>query len=330
VLVPQRYSERLGLIEPDQLREAAARFDLGDVREAYPAAGGLFGQNVVLSTASGRYVLRGNPHGHAQLTKERRVARFLDERSSLPAPWPYRVCDDASIFGWTFAIMPMLAGEPGHDLAAVADDDARVALAEATGEALARMHEATSEFFGPYDAQFDDFIEMDDFGDWFGYRLEHWRDACRSVGALPTEAELWIDDLLDECADALDEPFTPVLVHHDFKIENLSFVRRDAGFEATGVFDLGEAYLGDPEEDLVRSVRHARTDDEAEAFVDAYVAVHPLRPDAPDRLALYALCDFLVVWEYARRMGTSGFDEDASFVATVRPVVERARSIAKR
>ena len=138
--------------------------------------------------------------------------------------------------------MPLLPGSMGEELRAQTDDRGRVELADAVGEALAALHEAEAEFFGPYDAQLDAFIEMDDFADWTLHRLEHWRKACRSVNALSTEAELYIEDLVDETTDALREPFTPVLVHHDFKHGNLNF---DAStFDATGVFDLFEAYLG--------------------------------------------------------------------------------------
>ncbi len=327
MLGPQKYSERLGLIEPDQLREATERHELGELRDAYPAPGGPFAQNVVLETTQGLFVLRGNPRGHSQLTKERRVARFIDERSTLPAAWPYTVCDDTETFGWTYAVLPFLPGTPGLELWPTLDADGRVDLAGAAGESLAELHDARADFFGPYDGQLDDFIELEDFGDWFLHRLGHWRNACRAVNALSTDAEQYIDDLIDEHADALDEPFTPVLVHHDFTIENLNF---DLGnFEATGVFDLGEANLADGEEDLVRMLGHLDTDDEREAFVEAYTEDHPLRPGAGDRLALYALVDHLRVWEFGRRFGAI-FDEDASFVGTANPVIERARAVGKR
>lgn len=327
MLGPQKYSERLGLIEPDQLREAAARHDLGELRDAYPAPGGPFAQNVVLETTQGLFVLRGNPRGHAQLTKERRVARFIDERSTLPAPWPYRVCDDTETFGWTYAVLPFLPGTPGLELWPTLDADGRIDLAAAAGEALAELHDARSNFFGPYDGQVDDFIELEDFGDWFLHRLEHWRKACRAVHALSTDAEQYIDDLIDEHADALDEPFTPVLVHHDFTIDNLNF---DPGsFEATGVFDLGEANLADGEEDLVRMLGRLDTDEERQAFVEAYTEGAPLRPGAESRLALYALVDHLKVWEFGRRFGAV-FDEDASFTETARPVIERACAVGSR
>ncbi len=327
-LEPRRYSERLGLIEPDQLREAAERFGLGDVKSAELATGGLFGQNIILTTSEGGYVLRGNPHGHVQLTKERRVAQFINERSTLPAPWPYEVCDDTELFGWTYAIMPLLPGTPGAVLWETDDDSERIALASATGEALARLHEATAEAPGPYDAQLDAFIEMDEFGDWVLHRLEHWRSMCRAVNALSTEAELYIDGLIDGCADALDEPFTPVLVHHDFKPGNLNYTSSGRAYEPTGVFDLFEAYIADGEEDIVRMLWTARNDEQRAAFVDAYVAHHPLRPGASERLALYALSDWLVIWEYGRRH--SVWFEDTTFMESIDPVIKNARAVGSK
>lgn len=324
-LEPRKYSERLGVIDPGQLFEVAERFDLGEVTEAEPATTGLFGQNVFLTTSKGRFVLRGHPHGHVQLTKERRVADFIDQHSSLPAPWPYVVCDDTELFGWTYAIMPMLEGTAGSTLREQADDDRRVGLAAASGEALARLHEAESDFFGPYDAQLDDFIEMDDFPDWALHRLDHWRAACRAVNALSTEAELNIDELLEKCSPALSEPFTPVLVHHDFAPGNLNF---DAGtLDPTGVFDLFEAYLADGEEDIVRMLWNVGHEERA-AFVDAYTAHRPLRPGAEDRLALYALSDWLVIWEYGKRVGS--WFEETTFLESIQPIVRNARAIGSR
>jgi hygromycin-B 7''-O-kinase len=271
-----------------------------------------------------RWVLRGNPHGHVQLTKERVVARLIHERSSLPAPWPYEVSDDTEIFGWTFAVMPCLPGEPGTSL--WEDETRRVALAVATGEALARFHEARGDFFGPYDAQLDGFIAMDDYTDWVLHRLEHWRSACRAVNALGTGAERWLDELIDECAPALGVPFEPVLVHHDFKFGNLAFERAGGAYEASGVFDLFEAYLADGEEDIVRMLWMVNRAERA-AFADAYLAACPLRDGAGERLAIYALSDWLCIWEYGAR---HGWFDDATFMDRAVPIVRNARAIASQ
>lgn len=324
MLVPQRYSERLGVIEPDQLYEVAERFDLGELRSAIVASEDPFCQDVLLEASGGCFVLRGNPYGHVQLAKERHVAAFLDERSSLPAPWPYRVCEDDDTFGWAYAVFPRPPGEAGRDLVTVLDDESRVDLAYATGDALARLHEATADLFGPYDGQLDNFVELDDFRDWFLHRLDHWRRACRSVNALATEAERYIDAQLEACADALDEPFNPVLVHAGFVPEALSFEEGDDGFEATGIWTLADAILSDGEEDLVRMLRDSRSDDEREAFLEAYTEQIDLGPGVSERVALYALGDGLRMWERSLRLGAVS-DEEATFMTAVAPLVERAR-----
>jgi hygromycin-B 7''-O-kinase len=323
MLEPRKYSERLGVIDPGQLFEVAEMFDLGDVMDAYPLAGGLFGQNVGLDTSSGRYVLRGHPHDHVQLPKERVVAQLIDERSSLPAPWPYQVAGDTEIFGWDFALMPLLPGTMGEELRLTSDDRGRIELAAATGDALAALHEADADAPGPYDGQMEMFIEVDDFGDWALHRLEHWRKECRAVNALSTESELYIDQLIEENAAALKEPFTPVLVHHDFKFGNLNF--DPDTFMSTGVFDLSEAYIGDGEEDLVRMLWLVDTDAERRAFVDAYTDSWPLRPGAAERLTLYALSDWLVIWGYGKR---HGWYDDATFLDKIGPIIANARAVA--
>jgi aminoglycoside phosphotransferase (APT) family kinase protein len=323
VLEPQKYSERLGVIDPDQLYEVADRFDLGDVTGAEAAPGGLFGQNLFLTTTKGEFVLRGNPHGHVQLTKERRVAELINEGSSLPAPWPYEVCDDTSTFGWTYAVMPRLEGTQGELLWNEADLDDRVELAAACGEALAMLHETKSETFGPYDAQLDAFIALDDFPEWWLHRFEHWRSTCRAINAMSTEAERFIDDLLERCSPALAEPFRPVLVHHDFKLGNVNFDAED--YEPLGIFDLFEAYLADGEEDLVRMLWTVQRDEERRAFIEAYTDEVELRPGAGERLELYALADWLVIWEYGQRH--SIWFGEASFIDTVKPILGNARKV---
>jgi hypothetical protein len=76
---------------------------------------------------------------------------------------------------------------------------------------------------------------------------------------------------------------------------------------------------------MVRMLRDVRTDEHRRAFVDAYTAHRPLRPGASERLALYALADFLVIWEYGKR--NSVWFEDIEFLDSVRPIIANAQTI---
>ena len=56
------YSQRLGAISDAQFQAVASRLSLGRFVGAQPTVGGLFGQNVFMTTTEGEFVLRGAPH----------------------------------------------------------------------------------------------------------------------------------------------------------------------------------------------------------------------------------------------------------------------------
>jgi len=52
------YSERLSVLHDWPVRAALARLGLGDLVRADPVSGGLFGQNVFVTSTTGTWVLR--------------------------------------------------------------------------------------------------------------------------------------------------------------------------------------------------------------------------------------------------------------------------------
>src|SRR5215216_5853473 len=106
----QVYSQRLGVLTPHQFQAALARFELGDFVEATPVSGGLFGQNVFVTSTQGHYVLRGMPHYPWQFPKERFGAALLHERTQVPVAYPYLLDASTDIFGWSYLLMPRLQG----------------------------------------------------------------------------------------------------------------------------------------------------------------------------------------------------------------------------
>jgi aminoglycoside phosphotransferase (APT) family kinase protein len=324
-LGPRKYSERLGVIDGKQLQQACDLFDLGTVKGAEPPSAGLWGQNILLSTTNGEFVLRGNPQSPQQFPKERVVAAAINARSSLPVPWPYHVSNDLDPFGWAFAIMPLLPGTMGSSIWEAVDDEIKLGLAAAHGQALAQLHEATFDAPGPYDPERETFVATDDFRGWTLDRIESLRGQCRAIDALSADAERYIDGLIESCSDALAEPFVPVLVHHDFSLANTNYEPFEDDYRATGLFDLGEAHVGDGEEDLVRFLFRRRRE-QRRAFVAAYTNERPLRAGAGDRLSIYALADLLFMWEVSQRI-TNWFG-GASFNDTAEPIIDNARIAA--
>jgi len=319
------HSEGLGVIDGGQLQRACDLFDLGEVTKAEPASAGLWGQNVLLSTTTGEFVLRGKPQTPWQFSKEQLVATEISRRSTLPVPCPYHVSNDLEVFGWPFAVMPRLAGTMGARIWEEADAAAKLELAAAHGQALAQLHHATFDMPGPYDEATNAFVPVDDFQRWTLERIEGLRARCRGIDALSEEAERFIDELIASCSAALTERLVPVLVHHDFSLANTNYETTGSGYRATGVFDLGEAHIGDGEEDLIRFLFRRKRQERA-AFVSSYTNDHPLRAGASDRLSLYALADLLFMWEVSHRV-TNWF-AGSTFVEIVSPFLEILRSAA--
>jgi fructosamine-3-kinase len=130
---------------------------------------------------------------------------------------------------------------------------------------------------------------------------------CRAAreGCIGADDEDWIEGLLSAPAvrAALDEPFEPSWVHHDWKPNNVLAESGAGGWRITGVVDLMEGYFGDGEEDLVRSVAFFAIGDRGRIrrFTGRYREAQPLRPGFEERYRIYQLVDCLVVWEYGQR-----------------------------
>jgi aminoglycoside phosphotransferase (APT) family kinase protein len=322
----REYSKLLGVLTAGQLQSALDRFGLGRLLDARPAPGGLFGQNVLLSTSEGGFVLRGCPYP-AQLEKEQYFSRVIHERTQAIAPWPFQIEESPDIFGWSYAMMPLLPGVHLSDLEvrrAFSSED-HLALARAMGTHLRNLQEATWEAPGEYDYAAHALAPIrDPFGDWFIRKTGEWLDRSRTASLATTPEDIaWIDSIIDAAREALAVPFAPAFVHTDYKEGNVVAERTDTGWRVTGIFDVAEAYAGDGEYDLARAACDYGPQGEAvlHAFVDAYFAEHPSRPGFAERLALYILHDRLIIWEYGQR-NKIWFKPEMAFREFAQPFVD--------
>ncbi len=301
----RKYTERLGVLSGVELQAALDRFDLGKLVAAEPAPGGLFGQNVFVSSTSGELVLRGCPHYDWQLAHEARFADLLHERTRAPVPWPYRVCESPEIFGWGFALLPRL---PGLNVAqpevrsALSREDLR-GIATALGAMLGELQALTWPACAVYDPALRAIRPVDlPFADWVIGTMTAELSRCRAHSAATTDADVaWVEEVVARARPALELPFEPTFVHHDYKEGNAVFEHTAAGWRVSGVFDLMEGFFGDPEQDLVRALAEYRTGERARRFLTAYAARRPLRPGFEERFPFYMLADRIVIWEYGQR-----------------------------
>jgi len=309
MMATTEYSKRLGSISDEQFQMALDHFGLGQFVSAEAIPFGLFGQNVFVTSSSGKYVLRGVAHYDWQFPKEQFIANFLHEQTDVPVPWPYLLDADETIFGWKYGyvLMPRMPGlqlANAEVLKAISSQD-RAAIAYTLGENLREIQRVQWPFAGQYDHKTGTFAPFKNgFEDWLigqlrqllQQSLSHKNDATQSDAA-------WGEGIIHKAEEALKVPYTPVLVLHDYKEANLTVSKQDNRWKVSGVFDLMEALIGDSDFDLVRQLAIYIEQDLgwAKSFLDGYQKSASLRPLASKRLALYMVYDRMVIWEYFHR-----------------------------
>lgn len=331
-------SQRLGVLGWEQLQAALDRFALGRLAEVEVAPGGLFGQNLFLTTGAGgvgeQWVFRGAPHWPWQFSKERFFAERIHRTTRAPVPWPYYVERDEALFGWSYAIMRRL---PGISPAVVRDGGDRAAwrrVVVAMAEGLAELHRHTAPAPGEYDPDGrpdGGVLAEPSFERWVVRSLEAKRDAGLSAGGVfEAEDVAYIDALIADHRAALSVPFAPSFVHYDFKEGNLHVEKTANSWRLSGVFDLMTGAYGDGEEDLSRMTAGlaGAGEEPARAFLDAYAKQHPLRSGAAERFRLYMLMDRLSIWLYARANDV-WFPPEARFRRFARGGIDLSRLLEK-
>ena len=242
------YGHRLGRLTGAQLQAAVSRFDLGRLVDAAPIPGGLFGQNVRLTTDSGAWILRGCPHYDWQFPKERYFARQIAARSGIPAPWPYLIEPSRETFGWSYALMPCLPGLQLSDPAVRArvTSSEETSIARALGDGLSRLHEMTWAHPGTYSLEQNDVVPHEcSHRERVLGEIDDLVAQCGRLESLTRPDLLWLRTLVNRNQTALDEPFESTFVHHDFTAANV-VSRGPTAWNVSGVFDLMEAYVRAP------------------------------------------------------------------------------------
>jgi hygromycin-B 7''-O-kinase len=313
------YSQRLGVLAPYQFQAALTRFALGDFVRASSVAGGLFGQNVFVTSTQGEYVLRGRPHYPWQFPKEQFGAALLHERTQIPVAHPYLFDPTTEIFGWPYLLMPRLYGVSPVDSQLTSSE--QLDIAPALGQTLAQLHGLSWPFAGDYDLASNTIQPFGSgFAQWLVADIRCWLAKTRGNGAATTADDVaWIERVIGEAEAALAVEFQPCFVMNDYNPGNVLVDRLHGTWQVTALFDLMEYYFGDGEADLMRliAIYLDRDPQHGEQLVQrfgaAYLDRRAARPGFAERYALYMVRDRLITWEYGTRPGHNWFPEGQSF-----------------
>ncbi len=188
--------------------------------------------------AGRRYVLRRKPPGkllpsaHA-VDREFRVIAALNN-TNVPTPHAYTLCEDASVVGTAFYIMEYCDGRVYWDpLLPELPQQGRRAVYEAEFETLARLHAVDYVALG-----------LADFGrpgSYVARQISRWG---KQYKASETETIEAMDKLLDWLPAHLPASDETVLVHGDYRLDNMIF-HADRP-QVQGIIDWEISTLGDP------------------------------------------------------------------------------------
>ena len=337
---PTIYSERLGAIADEQFAAAAIRLGLGVFVSAGPTRGGLFGQNLFLTTDAGEFVLRGAPHwpggwddpdyqrfGYRhQFTKESFFVNQVKEHTRAPAPWPYLHDESTDIFGWPYVIMPRMPGSVFNErtiLKALRPHE-RNEVAVAAGSLLAELQKLTSSFSGDFDTRTIALTPDENGHQQVMVATMLASAAGADANGVMTPADMdWIAAVARDARSLGERPNT--FVHGDYKLDNMTVVQTGGRWQIGGVFDFQTARFGDGAFDLVHQTC-AYLDTEpalAQVFVDAYRNDSRSDGSIADWIPLCVLKNRVGLWNYFVRRDRSGWSSGKTFMGWAEPYIEQ-------
>ncbi|MFK8015368.1 MAG: phosphotransferase [Gammaproteobacteria bacterium] len=222
----------------------AAQMDgFGQLRESKKFSGGQSNPTFLLTTSTGRFVLRRKPPGvllksaHA-VDREFRVIRALAS-TNVPVATGYHLCEDDEVIGSVFYVMEFVDGQifwdptlPDHDA------DQRRARYDEMNRVLAALHGVDVDAVG-----------LTDFGqpgNYFERQVGRWTKQYRASETHTIEAMDALILWLSQNMPADDGHVS--LVHGDYRLDNFIFSRDQPHISA--VVDWELSTLGHPLADL--------------------------------------------------------------------------------
>ncbi len=211
--------------------------------EAAKTPSGQSNPTYILTTPSGKYVLRSKPAGkllksaHA-VDREFKVLKGLHSQG-LPVPRPFVLCDDRAVSDTMFYLMEFSEGENyGDPRLEGLTPEARRAVYDQMNIGLTRVHKVDLATAG-----------LQDYGppgNYFARQLSRW---SKQYEASATEVIAPMDELIKWLGDNLPEDDgTVTLVHGDWRIDNLLFCKETNAL--TAILDWELSTLGHPLADL--------------------------------------------------------------------------------
>lgn len=197
----------------------------------------------LLSSPSGRYVLRKKPPGQLlksahQVDREHRVMKAL-ENTDVPVPRMVILCEDDSIIGTAFFLMEFVDGKVFWDPALPELEKAqRTKLYDEQNRALAALHSVDPAKVG--------LADFGKAGSYFARQRDRWTKQYRASETEHIEDMEVLIKWLEQNEPADDGRAS--LVHGDYRVDNMIF--KPDGSRLLAVIDWELSTIGHPFSDL--------------------------------------------------------------------------------
>lgn len=325
-------SNKLGVITTARLQQMLDRFSLGKLISSKTTENGAMGQTMFVSSTEGDFVLKGNPLYPGQLVEEKYFVENIHKRTNIAVPKPFIIDESREIFGWSYALMPCLAGE--HMNAQQFEEKDKLEVASLLARTLTEFHTWKVDQFGELDPKKLTVRPFKDtYTGWLYNRIRFWLEDARKYSVITSEDIAWVKMLLESSRDAFEKLSSPTFVMGDFKPGNFLLDSGANGWKVSGVFDFTNAYFGDPLSDLIKMIT-IYIDNEEEDVEKHFLSVYLNGVDGFDskagikqRISVHMLQQRTLDWGCAKAMGMVSWDDELSFSSWAGRYTEVAASL---
>lgn len=312
-------SNKLGNIRNEQLQAMLVKFKLGTLLSAKKTEQGAMGQTMFIISTKGEFVFKGNPLYKGQLEEEKYFIEQLRQRTEVPVPIPYLIDDSTDIFGWKYALMPLLKGKHLTDstLQHTMNTKDKCSIAQSIADALFAFHQWKVEDFGELDTHT---LKITPFKtgyyQWLFDRILFWLEDARKYSKVTHDDLQWTKNLLEDSKEAFQRITSPTFVMGDFKPGNFLVQQKESSWSISGVFDFTNSFFGDPVSDLVKMLTYYLDNNEkvvAKHLVDAYFDKLTNKVDSITRLKVHMLHQKVLDWGNAKATKTVTWYDELPF-----------------
>lgn len=326
-------SDKLGHIEEKQIELMLERHQLGKLISFERTDKGAMGQTMFIRTEEGAYVFKGNPLYKGQLVEEKYFIDTIHERTEIPVPTPYIIDYDKEIFGWSYALMPLLEGEHLNDshIKEWLTTKEKVQIAEKIATTLAVFHQWDVPEFGELNPESLEIIPFkSSYTTWLFNRIVFWLKDAKKYSVITEEDVDWVKSLLNEAEETFNHITAPTFVMGDFKADNFLVSKKKIGWEISGVFDFTNAYFADPLLDLIKMTILYIDQDEIEIakhLMTTYFGKTQVTGDVKTRLMVHMLHQRVLDWGSAKATNRVTWDNEMPFSEWVKGYMDIVEKI---